>query len=213
MAETIESFVSKLQEEGVQAGQQAAEKLRADAQAEADKIIADAKDQAEQILADAQADADGKIARAQTEMELAARDTVAKLRDTLEQCLSAVFAEASAEKLQDTDFIGKALYDIVTMYAKSEKDQKAVVHINVPDEMRTQLKEWAFSTLGSEAVEQARPRFELKGKLKQVGFEYEVHGGTVEVTTASVTQLLSDMVTPALQDLLQNASQSESKDN
>jgi V/A-type H+/Na+-transporting ATPase subunit E len=213
MAHTIETFVSKLQEEGVQAGQQAAEKLRADAQAEADKIIADAKAQAEKIIADAETEAQGKIDRAQTEMQLAARDTVAKLRDTLEHCLAALFSEATAEKLQDTDFVGKALYEIVTMYAKSEKDQKAVVHINVPDEMRTQLKEWALATLGSETVDKARPRFELKGKLKQVGFEYEVHGGTVEVTTASVTQLLSDMVTPALQELLQSASQSESKDN
>lgn len=205
MPDTIEAFVNKLQQEGVQAGQAEAEKLRADAQAQAEKIIADAKAQAESIVSDAEAEAASRLDRAQTEMELAARDTVSRLRDRLTDALNALFAQASREQLSDVDFLGKALHEIVMLYAQAEREQKSVVHINVPAEMRDKLKTWAFQELGAEAVEAARPRFSLKGKLAQAGFEYEVHGGTVEVTVESVTQLLSDMVTPALQDLLRKA--------
>jgi vacuolar-type H+-ATPase subunit H len=43
MPEGIESFVKKLQDEGVNAGKEAAEKIKNDANREADNMIADAK--------------------------------------------------------------------------------------------------------------------------------------------------------------------------
>ena len=83
MAESIEAFVSKLQEEGVQAGRQAAEKLRAEAQQQGDEIIRQAEIQAEEITADAKAQAESNLAKANTELKLAARDAVLRLRETL----------------------------------------------------------------------------------------------------------------------------------
>ena len=94
MVETIESFVAKLQADGVDAGRQEAEKLRADARAEADKIIAAAKADADKILADAKTQAADLLARGKTELSLAARAAVLKLQVALALGPQAIVAQA-----------------------------------------------------------------------------------------------------------------------
>ncbi len=206
MVETIETFVAKLQQEGVQAGQAAAQKLQADADAQAKKIIADAQAQAKKIVADAQTQAQGLLDRSKTDLTLAARDTVAQLRETLCQCLNAVIAQGAKDVLCDLDFLGRTLHDIVMLYAKADLERKLHIDINVPGEIRQDLKSWALKELGAKAIAEVRPSFDLKGSLQQVGFEYSVgDGGTVEVTLESVVDLLSQLVTPALRDVLAQA--------
>lgn len=206
MVETIETFVAKLHQEGVQAGQAAAQKLQADAEAQAKKIIADAQAQAKKIVADAQAQAQGLLDRSKTDLTLAARDTVAQLRETLCRSLNAVIAQGAKDVLCDLDFLGRTLHDIVMLYAKADLDRKLHVDINVPGEIRQDLKSWALKELGAKAIAEVRPSFDLKGSLQQVGFEYSVgDGGTVEVTLDSVVDLLSQLVTPALRDVLAQA--------
>jgi vacuolar-type H+-ATPase subunit H len=211
MADTIEEFVNKLQQEGVQAGQATAEKLQADAQAQADQTIADAQAKAEKIVADAKSEGENILARAKTEVELAARDTIGRLRETLSTALNALLAESAKTALDDMDFIGRTLHDIVMLYAKADIQRHLLVKINVPDNVRKQLKTWALKELGQEVLKEVRPSFDLKGRLDQAGFEYEVHGGTVEVTLDSVVETLSELVTPALREVLTKATEPKKK--
>jgi V/A-type H+-transporting ATPase subunit E len=210
MADTIESFVSKLQQEGVEAGRAEAEKLKADAQAQADEILADAKKQAEKIVADANKEAEAIVSRGKTDLQLAARDTVAQLRSTLSDCMTAVLAEGAKEKLTDLDFLGKVMHEIVRLYAEADKAGKTNITLDVPAEHHQQLKEWAFSELKSTFEGETHPHLDFKGRLQQAGFEYEVDGGKVEVTLESMVATLSGMVTPALREVLQKAAQDSS---
>jgi V/A-type H+-transporting ATPase subunit E len=206
MEDSIETFVAKLQEEGVQAGQAAADRIRAEAKADAEQIIAEAKAQAEQIVAEAEANAKNVLERSKTDLQLAARDTVARLRDTLTDCLNAIIAEGAHATLVDLNFLGKTLHEIVMLYAKADLEHKLHIDINVPGEIHSGLKEWAFRELAEKAVAQIRPSLDLHGRLRQVGFEYTVEGGgTVEVTVDSVVELLSGMVAPALREVLAQA--------
>lgn len=206
MVETIETFVAKLQEEGVQAGQAAAEKLKTDAEAQARKIITEAQEKAQKIVTDAETNAQSLLDRSKTDLKLAARDTVGQLRETLTDCLNAVIAQGSKDVLCDLDFLGKTLHDIVMLYAKADLERKLHIDINVPGEIQQDLKSWALKELGEKAIAEVRPSFDLKGRLKQVGFEYSVGGGgTVEVTLDSVVEMLSQLVTPALRDVLAEA--------
>lgn len=205
MVDTIESFVAKLQKQGVEAGKQAASELESQAQQQAKTIVDDAQAKADKIIADAQAQAKSIVARGQSELELAARDIVAKLRETLATSLKALVAESAQKTLDDTDFIGKTLHDIVASYAKADAHHKLTVKINVNEKLRDELKSWAIRELGHEVVEQYRPSLNLQGKLKQAGFEYEVNGATVEVTRDSVVESLCELITPALRELLVKA--------
>lgn len=205
MAESIETFVAKLQEEGVQAGQQAADKIKADAQADADHILDEAKQQAEKIRQDAQKQADETLQRSRNELELAARDTVGKLRASLTDGLNAVLAEGAKTTLSDLAFLGEVLHRIVEAYTQADLDHKLSIDINVPGELQSKLTDWAFKEL-KDAVAQVHPSIDLHGRLRKVGFEYSVEdNGTVEVTLDSVVETLCQMVTPKLREVLESA--------
>jgi len=207
MVDTIESFVSKLQEQGVQTGREAAQKLQDEAEVKAQQIIADAETKAQQIITDAEKQGESVITRSQTELNLAARDTIAKLRDTLSGMLNELLAKAAKVTLSDTNVLGTILHDIVKMYVEADINGQELVKINVSADTRQKLIDWAIKELGRDVVDNKRGHIELKGNLTQAGFEYSVHNGIIEVTPDSVVATLSDIVTPALRDILASASE------
>jgi len=206
MAETIESFVAKLQAEGVEIGQQAAEKIRADATREAAEIIADARRQGQEIVSDAQREAQSILARARTDMELAARDTILNLRDALSRLLSAVLAREVGAKLNDGEFLGKLLHDLVVQYAQADAAHCGQFEVNVSHEVQKKLTDCAIHEMIDRSADTGSASIDVKAALSGAGFEYKVSGPTVEVTVESVVSALAEIVAPELRELLDRAS-------
>ena len=201
MADTIEAFVAKIHSEGVEAGRQEAETLLADARQQGEQIVADAKGEAQTIVAAAKSEGEAILSRAATELQLAARDNVLKLRETLAAVIEQVLARGVAEKLDDPDFLGATLHELVTLAAKSDLEGHGVMVVNVAPEMRDKLVDWALSERGGEG----RHAFDLQGTLAQAGFEYNITGATVEVTLDSVTEAMKELVGPRLREIIDQA--------
>ncbi len=204
MAETIESFVTKLQTEGIEAGQAAAEKLRAEAAQQAEQIVAEAQQQAEKCLADAQKQAENLLARSKTELELAARDVMLRLKSSLNKALEAIIAGEIKETLPQSDFISNTLHDLVLAYAAADIEHSGRMKINVSPKLQEQLADWALDLMHKHANE-AGMAIDLKGTLKASGFEYTVTGATVEVTLESVTETICELVSPRLRKVIDQA--------
>jgi len=206
MADTLKSFIDKLQAEGVQAGQESAEKIRAEAEAQAREIIRQAEAKAKQIVAQADAEGASRRTKTENELKLAARDTVSKLQETLTKALQGVLAVADREKLADTAFLGKLLYDIVMQYVKADVEGTPSITINVSEEMRHQLAEWAIQSFHIPPESKEKLKFvELKGTLNKAGFEYQVGSGTVEVTVDSTVETLVDLLGPEVRKIVAEA--------
>ncbi|MFO8102075.1 MAG: HrpE/YscL family type III secretion apparatus protein [Dehalococcoidia bacterium] len=201
MADTIESFVTKLKSEGVEEGRRQAEQLRADAEKRAEQIVAEARNQAEKIIADAKAEADGIVTRGKTELELAARDATLKLRESLEKSLEKVLAGGVEEKLEDTEFLKQLIELIVKQYLYSDESGTEVITVSVPAEKRQQLTDWLFGKIRAESGD-SMASLDIKDKLRQAGFEVSFHGATIEVTRDSVVEVLMQLVGPGLRDIL-----------
>jgi vacuolar-type H+-ATPase subunit E/Vma4 len=195
MADTIESFVSKLQAEGVDAGKKKARQLQDEAARNAEKIEADAHAKAEKIIADAKKEAENNLARGRTELQLAARDTALQLRETLSAALQSVLAAKTRETLADSEFVKQVLVEVVRSYAEADT-AGGKVKVNLSEDMHNKLADWAMQELS---------QVELEGTLKQAGFEYTVSGATVEVTVDSVVESLSALVSPKLRETLEDA--------
>ena len=204
MGETIESFVAKLQAEGVQAGQQEAEKLRAEAARQAEQIVQQANQQADKILADAKRDAEKLLARSQSELRLAARDTVHRLREALGRALREVLARGAEQKLSDPEFLGGLLHELATMYARADIEHKNGITIDLRPDLRDKLLAWALRET-AQREQAAGLHMDLKGTLKEAGFEYSISGAKVEVTLSSVAEILSEMVSPRLREVIAEA--------
>ncbi|MCK4628121.1 MAG: hypothetical protein KAT56_03905 [Sedimentisphaerales bacterium] len=208
MAETIESFVNKLQEEGVQEGQAAAEKIRSEAQGQARQIVEEARAEAEKAVNEAQEQAKTILEKGRTELRLAARDASLKLRTILSQALKTVMGEPVEAPLADAEFLTPLLHDIIMQYAQADSGNSKTITINVSPEMQKQLANWAIGEL-HKAVKSSNTRLDLKGTLNQAGFEYRIDGATVEVTVDSVVVILSELVAPQLAELLDQAMKSD----
>ena len=203
MTESLESFVKKLQSEGVDAGKEAAEKIKKEAKLEAEKILADAKEEAEKIVAKAKSKADRELSRAQTELELAVRDAILKLRESLSNVLSAMLIQKTEKKLSEPEYIGEIIREVITAYARADAGQQSPVEINISKKMRDKLNDSVLKDL-FQNFDDEQDRMGLQATLSKAGFEYKIHGATVEVSPDSVSELLSEMVNPALQEIIDN---------
>jgi F0F1-type ATP synthase membrane subunit b/b' len=211
MADTIEAFVAKLQAQGVQAGRQEAEKLIAQAKAQAEEIVTKARKQADQTRAAAEKQAGATLDRAQTELKLAARDAILRLRDALARAVQAVLSAGAQATLSDPGFLRQAIGELVMNYAKADADCRGNIDVCVTPEARRQLVDWVLRELEQQVVSQTGCSVILKESLHQEGFEISLAGSTVEVTRESVVKTLSDLVSPAIQELLQAATAQEGK--
>jgi len=204
MADTIESFVAKLQAEGVQAGEQEARKIRAEAEQQAAEKLQQAQARAEKIIADARSQAEGLLAKAGTQLDLAVRDAVLGLKEALSKALEAVLAPDIGEKLTDVSFLGPVLHDLILLYAKADLEGKTGISINVPPEVYSKLVAWAMGEI-HKSSEHPSASVDLHGMLSAAGFEYSVSGATIEVTAASVVEMLKDLVGPELRATVDRA--------
>jgi len=204
MAETIETFVDKLQADGVQAGQQAAEKIRAQADQQAQDIIRQAEAKAKEIIAQAEAETENLRTRVRTELELAARDTVLRLQETVTRALRVVLTDAVDEKLTDAEFLQGLLHEMVMQYVQADAGGARRITINLSDQMRRQLLDWAVGILRRD-LKNVKTAVEIEGTLSEAGFEYTAAGGTVEVTVDSVTETLSELVAPMVREMIVQA--------
>ena len=206
MAHTLESLVDRLQADGVEAGREAAERIRNEAQEKADQLVRDAEAEAKRIVTTAEAESEQILIRTRSDLKLAARDTVARLGEALERAMTAVLFQAVSQKLENTDFLAELIKDVVGRYAQADADGETSVAINVSEPMRERLTHWVIETF-HEGSKKNGISLDLHGSLSDAGFEYQVTDGTVEITTESVVQLLSEIVTAELRKLLASAFQ------
>ena len=200
MAESIEAFVKKLQEEGVEAGRRAENQIRAEAEQQARTIVEEANRQAG-ALVDAARDESEKVRRrAETELDLAVRDAAGRLLETLQQILQTLLYHPVEERLRDSDFLARLIHDVVTRYVDADLSNGEPVTVNIAEDLRPRLSQWALETF-RDAAETGKP-INLQTTLKEAGFEYRVVDGTVEVTPDSVVEMLMKMVGPELRKLL-----------
>jgi len=227
MPQTIEDFVAKLKNDGVEAGQAAAEQLQADAKAQAAAVVEEAKAEAAKIVAGAEAQSASILTKGRNELKLASRDAVLRLRETIVAGLRAVLRGPVEAQLGDAEFLAPLLHDVVRQYARADCERETTITINLPPEQCAQLATWAIGELGRTAKtrdanvqlkspqgeyvdETAGPEgdfvsIDLKGMLAEAGFEYRVTGATVEVTVDSVVDTLSDLVGVRVRELLDEA--------
>ena len=207
MTQTLESFIERLRADGVEAGRQSAEEIRREAERASENLLRDAQAKARQIVQDAEAQREQVLARTQTDLKLAARDTVAKLRETLSQAVTRALEKAVAVKLDDADFLADLIRQIVLEYVEKDAVGETLLTFNVPEPMRHKLAHWAIETFHKPDREKKQEELsvELHGSLIGAGFEYQMSQGTVEITVESVVQVLSDIITPELRKLIAEA--------
>ena len=182
----VHELISRLKDEGVQAGRQEAERIEREAKEKAAKIVADAKAEAEHLLKQARTKNDADKVHAHESLRVAVRDTEIELQTGLKKAFESHVKRLIAKEVQDEDFLRQLLQAIVTAGAEKVPREQAleillpanVLQISekgadVTEEGKERLKNFVRSETGEmlrEGVE-LKPSSELHGgiKIKVVG--------------------------------------------
>ena len=200
MADSIEAFVKKLQEDGVEAGRQAGQQVLTEAEHRVKAIIDDANTRAEAIVEAARVESEKIRQRNETELTLAARDAVGRLQENL-NCVFRILLRTPVEKaLRDPEFLAPLIRDVVMSYVEADAGKRDSVAINTSEKTGAQLTQWGQQTLRDTL--EANSSVQWRTALAEDGFELSTVDGTVEITIDSVVNVLLDMVGPELRKLI-----------
>jgi len=204
MPENLESFVKKLQSEGVDAGREAADRLRKEAEQQAEKILAHAHKEAEGIVQEAQNEAERRRNDVRAELGMAVRDVILHLRQSLSRALSALIAERVSEGLEDPDYLRGIIRDVVVAYARGDATREKQMEVNVSKDLPD---DWIRDLLNdlSRNLQESDKMTRVQANLLRAGFDYRVEDATIEVSPDSVTEVLLEMVNPELQAIINSA--------
>lgn len=208
MPTNIESFVKTLEAEGVEAGKRAAGEIEAKAKENAEKIVAEAKKKAEEIIDQAHSEAEKVEARMNSSLQLATRDAIALLRQKLGEQLKGLMEVNVENALNSEEVLANVISEVIPLYAKADAEKALVAQINVSQELKSRLLENAIREL-ARSLKTQDVQLNHKYALAKAGFQYKIEGSTLEVSTESVTALLSEMIDPELQKFLDKAAESE----
>ncbi len=205
MAESIETFVDKLKKEGVEAGQEAAEKIRSEAKDQARQIVEDARQEADEIVRRANEESKKIIEQGRTELGLALRDAIEELKSEVLRTLEGLLAPQVTETMQDEAFMESLIREVVMQYAGQDSAGELEIEINLPEAMADKLADKLMGELQKGL--QGAGRINIRSTLTKAGFEYTIDEGTSEVVVDSVTEIMGKLVSPRLREVLDELSE------
>ena len=110
MENKLQQLTQKLYDEGLEKGRADADKLVSEARAEAQKIVAEANARAEEIVRKAQAKAEDVEKNTMTEISLAGKQAVSKIKSEIASLIVArATAEGVKQAMLDPEFIREML--------------------------------------------------------------------------------------------------------
>lgn len=150
----LQQLTDKLYQEGLEKGRNEADNLVAQAKSEAQKIVAEAEAKAQQIIADAEHKAEDIEKNAMTEIALAGKQAVAKIKAEIE---TLIVAKTTTEGVKaanlDADFIKEMLLAVAKNWNNGDKVELSVM---LPESKKEELGkkfEAAAKALLSEGIE------------------------------------------------------------
>ena len=200
---TLESFVAQLHSEGVEAGRREAEEVIRSAESEAEEILRRARAEADAYAEEAREAAEAAGARGRAELELAVRDAILQLQAALTAVLRTLIEREVDEQLGDPGELKRLIGDVVEAYASADASGRPT-EFRVPARTARQLEGWWTRELSGAAGGGAT----LSPSLAAAGFEYDVAGGTVEVSVESVVDKLMELVRPGLREVVEEVASS-----
>lgn len=139
MENKLQQLTQKLYDEGLSKGRQEAETLVADAKAQAKKIVADAWAEAEKIERDARTKAEDMRNNTMTELNLAAKQAVGKLKQSIQEMVVARAVSSSvADAAMDPAFIREVLVAVARNWQGSSSETISL-RAMLPEQMRAKL--------------------------------------------------------------------------
>jgi V/A-type H+-transporting ATPase subunit E len=128
MENKVQEITDKIYREGVEKGQEEAQKIIDKAESEKNEILKKARQEAEKILNDARKQADELNRNTQSELKLYAGRTVEALKSEITNLINSSIVDASVKDAVTTEWLQKLMLTLASEWASREE-----VVIRTPD--------------------------------------------------------------------------------
>lgn len=130
----VEELIGRLRDQGIEAGENRAEKIVLDAQKRAEWIISEAEKEAQQLTETANKEAQAFKKAGEDALKLATRDALLKLRDTLLGSFGEEVQRVVGKKMQQEDFLETLILQLAgNVSDKLDLNTKAAFSILLPN--------------------------------------------------------------------------------
>ncbi|MDD4954135.1 MAG: hypothetical protein PHG40_04435 [Candidatus Omnitrophica bacterium] len=197
MAEKLQELIAKIQQEGIKAAQDKADKILEDARKESIGIIAEAKDQARQLVTRSGQEIDKARESANASLEQAGRDLLISLREEIDTILNRLIKRAVAEALSPQELAG-----IITNLVKGfrEKDDTSIEVLLSKGDL-DKLDKGFLAQLKKET----QKGITLKASEEVTGgliISYDVQKSHYDFTDQALAEFIGRYLKPKLHDIL-----------
>ncbi|WAR43082.1 hypothetical protein [Methylomonas rapida] len=213
----VDQLIERLREQAINTGQAKAESIVADAQKRATWLIDEAEQEAKRIVAKAQAEADALKNAGIDALNLAARDALLKLRDTLLGSFSQEVQRVVGDKMAQPAFIEQIILALAgRVRDKTGLDERQHIALVLPEdvigveELRKnpeELKQGVLSHLSASIAGDLLRQgvtFEVSEQIKAgLVIKLENNAMQIDFTDEAVATLLLHHLQPRFRALLQ----------
>jgi len=177
---TLDKLISTLKTEAIEAAEQEAAAIRAEAQKTAEQLLNDTKAQCEQMVAEAQKQADQTLEKGQGALRQAARDVTVSLQNDLLKLMGNVLEQEVSGQFKP-EILQKAIVGVLENIGND-------VEVSLSDDLLGQLNGQLQTMLqASDAVLKAHDR---QGLTKHITISKTDEGWSYELSPETVSELL-----------------------
>jgi len=199
MAERLKELLEKINQEGVQAGEEKKREIESNAEGDAKRIIEKAKKEAKKIIEDAELKAKKTAQATEASLRQGARDLILSLKDEIRKILDNIIVAETQEAMSSEDVV-----DILTRLIEKYIDKKGEtsdIKILLKKEDLDKLKKGLMLKL----KEKSKLGIEFKSSPNiNAGFSISFDKGKsyFDFTDEGLSEALSAYLNPELKKLL-----------
>lgn len=198
MEQKLQSLLEKIQQEGVDKGQEVANSLVNDAEQKAEDIVSAAEQRAEEIRKQAQQEADELKRNVTSELKLSAEQTVDALKQQITDLVTAkAVQEPTSKALEDKDFMKGIIQSLIEHW--QEDKQGTALHLSSEQEQKL------YDYFSAQAQENLQKGLTVKSDPKlSKGFRIGPSDGryVVSFTEEDFQAFFTDFLRPRTKELL-----------
>jgi V/A-type H+-transporting ATPase subunit E len=212
--EGVQNLIDRLREEGTDAGQREAQRLKDQAQEEAGRILADARQQAEDIVAQAKEEAESERAAGREALQQASRDTLLCVKESLDTEFRRHLRNLVGRELSDPEGLRKVLIAAASG-AIPEEYRDSAMTFQLPErvvsleDLRHRPEEGDEDSLGRLAKDLASGMLGEGVHLEQacddyLGMKVRIEGAdvTIDLTDEAIAEVLYRHLIPRVRAIL-----------
>jgi len=216
-ASNLEALITRLRDEGVNAGRAEAEQIVSEAQARARAIVDKAEADARAKLEAARKEVDGLRRGGEDALRAAARDTVLDLKDSLTRRFAEDVGKTVSSALRDEDMLKKMILAIAGRAREDGSvDQSTEVEVILPrsavglDDLRRRPEELRDGTLTHYVAATAGEMLRAGVRFGRAdddaeGIRVKLHdrGVTIDITDKAVAEAILEHLQPRFRALME----------